>query len=1215
MKQIRILRVLRVVIAIIVVFSIEPGTAQPASSDKDRPTSSNPVAMEYYQQGQYLKALEMLRDELKMERERGNRWNEGRTLNNIGVIYLQQGWYDQAQDLFREVLTIAQEPDIDDEGAQMTAYFNLGTASRNLAVILQHQGISHEAREACRNALNAYRQFLIIRRRVVDSSETEKVLKQLETLSHTFDQGNDILPLLQEISALLQTLQKTPKIRPQPDNRSEQETPQNDYAMQAAELAEQGKAMLEYRQYDEAETLYRQAITIYQENSDLRGEGETLRQLTQIYSAQAQHPPTGKNPVELWQQAIRNEQLGLALLAEIDDDYNRKLAGMRLSKGGLNWDAVDTYGLDMGIMLDTIQPAFFSRVSFEDVQPAMNHEQLRQAEALGKRGNAYVRTGDYDQAVAMLQQEGAFREKFDDQFGALDTLERTLTIHEQRQDLAAQEHTMQKFVKLALELGYTQKALSVLQRIQKTVHLSQDYKLEAAISNRTGIIKLSLGQFAEAERAFLTAEAIQQTHSYRKEMARTYNNRGLLRYMLGQYAEAGEFFHHSLVILSESDETADIRREAAVRHHLALLFEQQGRQEESFENSGKAQQHYETAQSHLQQALAIMQRPEMSEDSKILRALFNNLGVVYYFRGKVSDTQAEKDDANLYYEQALQTYQKALQQAGNDAGKSAILHNTGMVYVRLRQHDTALRLFHQVLDIEKRTGNIVDQMRTLAEIGSLYEQRNDYEKALAYYLNAIEQHETIRHKAEIEEFKISFAEQSVDVYQQAILLLMEMNRTKEAFNLSEHARARGFLDLLGNMRLDVRSGIDPQLRQVEQTLRIGLADLYADRMQERAKPLGTSDKTLIKTLEARIEQRQKLYNSILQEIQLKHPEYASLISVNPLKLEEVQQLLDPGTTLLSYFVTPDLTVAFVIAKTSFETVEISVSEQDLRKLTRTARQSPATQDAPPPQSLRQLYDLLVAPVNAQIENSSIVGIIPHSVLHKLPFAALIRTQPAADDVYFGDEHQLFSLPSAGVLRFVRQKQKDWRDGNALVVGYKGYPPLKYSESEASNIAGVHAATALIGDEATKAAVTAAAGDAAILHLSTHAQLSGVSPLFAEFQLKNAPLTIHDIYGLELKRAALAVLSACNTQIGQLSRGDDMIAMNRAFIYAGAPSVIASLWSVDDKATSELMVAFHQRFARGESPASALSAAQRDIRKEYPQPYYWAGFVLTGDPGQ
>lgn len=210
---------------------------------------------------------------------------------------------------------------------------------------------------------------------------------------------------------------------------------------------------------------------------------------------------------------------------------------------------------------------------------------------------------------------------------------------------------------------------------------------------------------------------------------------------------------------------------------------------------------------------------------------------------------------------------------------------------------------------------------------------------------------------------------------------------------------------------------------------------------------------------------------------------------------------------------------------------------------------------------------------------------------------------------------MFFLPGAGILRFVRQKHKAGRSGKALVVGYKGYPPLKYSESEASDVAGVYDTTALIGNEATKAAVMAAADDASILHLSTHAQLSGVSSLFAEFQLKNAPLTIHDIYGLELKRAAVAVLSACNTQVGPLSRGDDMIAMNRAFIYAGAPSVVASLWSVDDKATSELMVAFHQRFAQGESPAFALSAAQRDIRKAYPHPYYWAGFVLTGAPGQ
>jgi len=94
-----------------------------------------------------------------------------------------------------------------------------------------------------------------------------------------------------------------------------------------------------------------------------------------------------------------------------------------------------------------------------------------------------------------------------------------------------------------------------------------------------------------------------------------------------------------------------------------------------------------------------------------------------------------------------------------------------------------------------------------------------------------------------------------------------------------------------------------------------------------------------------------------------------------------------------------------------------------------------------------------------------------------------------------------------------------------------------------------------------------------------------------------------------------VLSGCQSQLGKRSRGDDIIGMSRAFIYAGTPSVIASLWSVDDEATQQLMVAFYTHLKYGQSKAEALRSAQLEIRQKYPNPYYWAGFVLTGDPGE
>jgi CHAT domain-containing protein len=110
------------------------------------------------------------------------------------------------------------------------------------------------------------------------------------------------------------------------------------------------------------------------------------------------------------------------------------------------------------------------------------------------------------------------------------------------------------------------------------------------------------------------------------------------------------------------------------------------------------------------------------------------------------------------------------------------------------------------------------------------------------------------------------------------------------------------------------------------------------------------------------------------------------------------------------------------------------------------------------------------------------------------------------------------------------------------------------------------------------------------------------------------LETNQIAELDLRKTGLVVLSGCRSQAGRLTRGDEIIGLSRAFIYAGSPSVIASLWSVDDEATRALMVSFYSHLRQGLSQADALRSAQIDVRKDFPHPYYWAGFVLTGDPG-
>jgi hypothetical protein len=141
----------------------------------------------------------------------------------------------------------------------------------------------------------------------------------------------------------------------------------------------------------------------------------------------------------------------------------------------------------------------------------------------------------------------------------------------------------------------------------------------------------------------------------------------------------------------------------------------------------------------------------------------------------------------------------------------------------------------------------------------------------------------------------------------------------------------------------------------------------------------------------------------------------------------------------------------------------------------------------------------------------------------------------------------------------------------------------------------------------------------VVHLAAHGSYNAADPLASAIVLApsgadDGRLTVRGVYGLDLPASDLVVLSACETQRGQLSDGDEVVGLTRAFFVAGTPSVIATLWSVDDAPTALLMDRFYTHRQAGLGKAAALRQAQLDVRARYPNPYYWAGFVLSGDTG-
>ena len=503
----------------------------------------------------------------------------------------------------------------------------------------------------------------------------------------------------------------------------------------------------------------------------------------------------------------------------------------------------------------------------------------------------------------------------------------------------------------------------------------------------------------------------------------------------------------------------------------------------------------------------------------------------------------------------------------------------------------------------------VGSANALSNIAYLREQQNQPELAIALYQQAIEQFiEQIVATQSSDESKASLLEQYLDTYTSLIDLLWNQSHFQEAFNYVERARARVFLHQIASRPRDFPA--DVALLTQEQELRNQINHLNQQIVNLHSGFSSQSQTREIASIKSVLKTREREYSQLLEQIKSHNPESADLVSINPAPITEIQSLLARDTTLVEYFITEKRTLAFLITKDTITPVTLDVSRQDLTEAVNALYEYDlATLQALHPSSLQKLYQWLIAPLQNYLSTSKL-GIVPHSILHYLPFAALTDGQQ-----YLGERYALFSLPSASVMRFLQNKQKP---DNQIIMAL-GNPTLDlpFAEQEVERIATLYATQPLTNTKAMESIVWSQANQASILHLATHGEYNPINPLLSTLHLiegngHDGRLEVHEIYGLNLRRATnLVVLSACQTKIGQVSREDEIVGLNRAFLYAGTPSVIASLWNIDDEASSLLMQRFYTYLKEGKSKAEALQLAQKDTRVKYPHPYYWSAFVLTG----
>ena len=253
--------------------------------------------------------------------------------------------------------------------------------------------------------------------------------------------------------------------------------------------------------------------------------------------------------------------------------------------------------------------------------------------------------------------------------------------------------------------------------------------------------------------------------------------------------------------------------------------------------------------------------------------------------------------------------------------------------------------------------------------------------------------------------------------------------------------------------------------------------------------------------------------------------------------------------------------------------------------------------------LQKLYEKVFAPLEKFAENRDLV-IIPASSLHYIPFQALFDGEK-----YLIEKREIRYAPSATVWNYL-QKKRDRKPETALLIGYadERIPLVNNEIKTLQKIFGK--SESFTGKNAKFYAFTENAKNFDILHLACHGQFRPENPLFSSLHLADGWITVRDICSQKLN-AELVTLSACETGLNKIFAGDEILGLARGFLSAGASSLVLSLWTVSDQATTRLMKNFYKNLQRGDSISASLAQAQRDFIKDGAHPYYWSPFVLIG----
>ncbi|MEM6400353.1 MAG: CHAT domain-containing tetratricopeptide repeat protein [Cyanobacteria bacterium P01_D01_bin.116] len=818
-----------------------------------------------------------------------------------------------------------------------------------------------------------------------------------------------------------------------------------------------------------------------------------------------------------------------------------------------------------------------------------------QAERLSEAALKQYKVNKFSQAIELWQQALKIYLNLDDKQATISTLKNLIATTQKIQDYSASINYLKQYLALTRELkdkpgeisalinlaktyvrlGKFTKAVVDYQQVLVLVRESKNKPQEAIILGNLAIAYKTLGNYAQAIKANQQSLKIIQELGNHKNEAKVLNNLGNTYEALGDYEKAIASYNKSLKIARKINNTKD---EVIALNNLGQVYA----------NQGKYQQAIATFKNSLKISSSI-------KDIRGQASTLINLGSTHHVSYKL-------DKAKENYQQSL----KLSRQVKDKQRELEALGSLGLAYEDLKNYSQAIDYLKKSLTIAQQIGDPEAQAMGLNNLAHAFKSAGKFAEAEKTLRDAIKLLDEMRPGLS-DTYKVSIFDTQAHSYNLLQQILIAANKPEKALEATEKGRARAFVELLAGRFSDDKKSINAKSPSI-------------DKIRAIAKE---QNATLV--------------------------EY-SIVPDDDFKFLGKQR--GRGAELFIWIVKPSGEIAFrkVDLKPLWEhnlTLDDLVSasrclvvgifcHQRRQNLTKLGEEKNSKYIG-----LRKLHKYLIEPITDLLPKNpdERVIFIPQESLFLTPFAALQDAQGK----YLIEKHTILTAPAIQVLDLTRKQKNRLEKQNLanlkpLIVGNPIMPKvslngnetkqlavLPEAEAEAIKIAQMLKQKAMIGVQATKANVKKQLSQANLIHLATHGLLeyrssdtsSSLKGLGIPGAIALAPsenddglLTAAEIFDLRLV-ASLVVLSACDTGVGRIT-GDGVIGLSRAFISAGTPSILVSLWSVPDDQTKLLMIDFYQELQQNPDKATALRKAMLKRMQLSPEPLDWAGFTLVGE---